>query len=467
MKKKINIKTLVMGLAGLAILGIGGCVIGNALVGPSGTKASTNYEFTTLRRGTIEKIVSSSGSLEPVATVSVLPQMSGRVEEVFVDYNDEVKKGDILARLNTDTLKLQQQQKSASVQTAQANYELQLITYQTQEKLAAKNLISEYDLRSSRTQLNAQAANLSSAQADLAVIETEINQYAYITAPIDGVVLKKDISVGDTVNSNSSNTTSIFTMAENLQEMRIQVGVGELDIGSIYEGQSVRFTVDALPGRNFSGMVQSRRLMPTTSGGTVSYTVIISVDNQDGSLLPGMTCSVDFIVQESRNIVRVPNAALRYQPTSLSATEIDDKVFNATIANMSAEEQQAATTARKAQQQAASGTGAGQASSGISSLVGGGGMPGGGMPGGMPGGGMPGGGPAGANGARATRAASGASEVKAVVTLKPLWYVNSSGKLDVIMVSVGISDGSYTEAHAVNGDDASLENLSIILKEKV
>ncbi|MDR2418484.1 MAG: efflux RND transporter periplasmic adaptor subunit [Treponema sp.] len=466
MKKKINIRTLIIGLVGLTVLGIGGCAIGNALVGASGTKA-TNYEFTTLRRGTIEKTVSSSGSLEPVATVSVLPQMSGRVEEVFVDYNDEVKKGDILARLNTDTLKLQRQQKSASVQTAQANYELQLVTYQTQEKLAAKNLISEYDLRSSKTQLNAQAASLSSAQADLAVIETEINQYAYITAPIDGVVLKKDVSVGDTVNV--SNATSIFTLAENLQEMRIQVGVGELDIGSIYEGQSVRFTVDALPGQNFSGTVQSRRLMPTTSGGTVSYTVIISVDNQDGSLLPGMTCSVDFIVQESRNIVRVPNAALRYQPTSLSATEIDDKVFNATIANMNAEEQKAATTARKEQQQAASSAGT-QASGGLSGLMGGGGMPGGApgggtiiMGGGMPGGGMPGGAP----GANNARAAGGASAARVTVTFKPLWYVNSGGKLDVIMVSVGISDGSYTEVHAVNGDDASLENLSIILKEKV
>ncbi|MDR1398345.1 MAG: efflux RND transporter periplasmic adaptor subunit [Treponema sp.] len=461
MKKRINIKTLIIGLSGLMILGIGGCAIGIALGGASGTKVAANYEFTTLRRGTIEKIVSSSGSLEPVATASVLPQMSGRVEEVFVDYNDEVKKGDILARLNTDTLKLQQQQKSASVQTAQAQYELQLVTYQTQEKLAVKNLISEYDLRSSKTQLNAQAASLSSAQADLAVIETEINQYAYITAPINGVVLKKDVSIGDTVNTN--NATSIFTLAENLQEMRIQVGVGELDIGSIYEDQSVRFTVDALPGRNFSGTVQSRRLMPTTSGGTVSYTVIISVDNQDGSLLPGMTCSVDFIVQESRNIVRVPNAALRYQPTSLSATEIDDKVFNATIANMSTEEQQIATTARKAQQQAAASAGSGQALGGLSSLVGGGGMP---VGGGMPGGGMPGG-MTGARGAGATRGASSAGAPQAVVTLKPLWYVNSGGKLDVVMVSVGISDGSYTETHAVNGDDASLENLSIILKEKV
>jgi HlyD family secretion protein len=460
MKKKINIKTLIIGVVGLTILSIGGCAIGIALGGTSGTKVSANYEFTTLQRGTIEKTVSSSGSLEPVATVSVLPQMSGRVEEVFVDYNDEVKKGDILARLNTDTLKLQQQQKSASVQTARANYELQLVTYQTQEKLAAKNLISEYDLRSSQTQLNAQAANLSSAQADLAVVETEINQYAYITAPIDGVVLKKDVSIGDTVNS--SNATSIFTLAENLQEMRIQVGVGELDIGSIYKGQSVRFTVDALTGQNFSGTVQSRRLMPTTSGGTVSYTVIISVDNQDGSLLPGMTCSVDFIVQESRNIVRVPNAALRYQPTSLNATEIDDKVFNATIANMGAEEQQAATAARKAQQQAASSAGTGQASSGISSLVGGGGMPGGG--GMFVGGGAP---PGGAGRASGTNGAPTAGGARAAVTLKPLWYVNSSGKLDVVMVSVGTSDGSYTEVHAVNGDDASLVSLSVILKEKV
>jgi HlyD family secretion protein len=463
MKKKINIKTLILGLAGLAVLGVGGCAIGTALGGASSAKGSTSYEYTTLQRGTIEKTVSSSGSLEPVATVKVLPQMGGRVEEVFVDYNDMVKKGDVLARLNTDTLKLQQQQQNASVREAQTGYELQLVTYQTQEKLAAKNLISEYELRSGKALLDSSSAKLSTAQTNLAITETEITQYAYITAPIDGIVLVKNVSEGDTLSSTS--TTSIFTLAENMQAMRIETGVGELDIGSIFEGQSVRFTVDALSGRTFSGTVSSKRLMPTTSGGVVSYTVIISVDNEDGSLLPGMTCSVDFIVQQSRNIVRVPNAALRYQPTSLSATQIEDKVFNATIANMSAEEKQAATTARTAQQQAASSASTGQTTAGISSLISGGGMPGGGgFGGGAPAGGGFGGAAAGGRAAGSTGAR--AATAAAPVTLKPLWYV-SGGKLEVMMVSVGISDGSYTEVHAISGDDTSLESLSIILKEKV
>jgi HlyD family secretion protein len=437
MKKRIAMKKLIMaGVAGAALL-VGGRVFGGALIWGGAGKAA-DYEYAVVRRGSIEKTVSASGSLEPASVVAVLPQMNGRVEEVFADYNSEVSKGEVLARLNTETLQLQRRQKAALVETARAQYELLLATHQTQEKLAAKSLISEHELRTSKTQLDAQAASLSSAQADLAVIETEITQYAYITAPIDGVVLVKNLNPGDTVNTNG--TASIFTLAENLREMRIQAGVGELEIGSVYEGQEARFTVDALPGRAFSGTVLSRRLMPSSSSGGVSYTVVVGVENQDGTLLPGMTCSVDFVVEERVDILRVSNAALRYQPSWLSATEIADLVAKAGGGREPAGGRGAAQTR---QAQAPSGA------SGFFAGAGGGGQAGAGW----------GGGPGQA-------AREGAGGLSAALP-KTLWHLNSSGKPEPLIVQTGVSDGSYTELRAASGSDADLENLMVILREKL
>jgi HlyD family secretion protein len=216
------------------------------------------YEFTNVRRGTLERTVSSSGTIKPVSTVNVLPRMSGKVEKIFVDYNDPVSIGDILAELNTDVLRLKREQQYASVSKARANYELQRINYSNQQALAEKNLISEFELRTSKTQLDGQAADLAVAEANLREIETEINQYAYITSPIDGIVLDRRINVGDTVvDSSSNNSSSIFTLAENLREMQIEAMVGELDVTSISKGQEVRFTLESLPGRVFPGMVTS------------------------------------------------------------------------------------------------------------------------------------------------------------------------------------------------------------------
>ncbi|MDR2069506.1 MAG: efflux RND transporter periplasmic adaptor subunit, partial [Spirochaetaceae bacterium] len=213
-----------------------GLSLGGCLKPAEGTKT---YEYTEIRRGTLEKTVSASGALKPVSTVSVLARMSGKVEAIHVDYNDRIRKGDILAELNTDMLRLQREQQLAAVIKARANHELQLLNYQNQEKLAEKNLISEYELKTTRTALNVQAAELAAAEASLRVIETEINQYAFITSPIDGIVLERNISEGATVvEGSSSNSSSIFTLAENLEEMQIEAGVGELDIASIRQGQA-------------------------------------------------------------------------------------------------------------------------------------------------------------------------------------------------------------------------------------
>ena len=405
---------------------------------------SASYEFTAVRKGSLERTVSSSGTINPVAAVKVLPRMSGKVEAVYVDYNDTVSKGDTLAELNTDMLRLQRDQQAAAVQKARANYELQLINYRNQEVLAEKNFISEYELRTSRTSLNNQAADLAVAEANLRVIETEINQYAYITSPIDGIVLDRNINAGDTVvDSSSNNSSSIFTIAENLREMQIEASVGELDVTSIHKGQAVRFSLESLPGRRFSGVVETLRMVPVVSNNVVSYTVIINVENRDGSLLPGMTCAVDFIVESSEDVLMAANAALRYQPTSLSAEQIADMVFNASLANMSEEQRQTAIEAR-GEAQAAAQNNRQNSNTGITSILTGPQV-----------------------GPRMGRQGQGAqgqgSGSRNAVVMRNLWFINSEGKLDVIQVRTGISDGSFTEIFT----DDDLEGREFILREKL
>jgi HlyD family secretion protein len=375
------------------------------------------------------------------------------VEKIYADFNAPVKGGEILAELNTDMLRLQREQQMASVIKARANYELQQLNYQNQVKLAEKNLISDYELKTGKTSLDIQAAELAAAEASFKAIETEINQYAYITSPIDGIVLERNINAGDTVvDSSSSNSSAIFTLAENLREMQIESWVGELDISSIAEGQAVRFTLESLPGRAYQGEVQSKRLMPSIQDNVVSYKVIITVENPDGSLLPGMTCSVEFIEEQSENVLLAPNAALRFQPSSLSAEEIDGLVFNAGLKGMDETRRAAAVAARaEAQKQAAQAPGNSQA--GLAGLL----MPGGGRMMRGPGGG----------GQRTGDRNQGPASAEALPSPpKPLWYLDSEGKPACILVRTGVSDGIRTAISPV-WEDEDLEGLSVILREKV
>ncbi|MDR1108985.1 MAG: efflux RND transporter periplasmic adaptor subunit [Spirochaetaceae bacterium] len=416
-------------------------------------EAATAYDFTEIRRGSLEKTVSAGGTLKPVATVNVLARMSGKVELIHVDYNDRIHKGDILAELNTDMLWLQREQQLASVIKARANHELQLLNYQNQEKLAEKNLISEYELKTTRTALNVQAAELSAAEASLRVIETEINQYAFITSPIDGIVLERNINEGDTVvEGSSSNSSSIFTLAENLEEMQIEASVGELDIPSIRQGQTVRFTLEALPGRTYTGAVKTVHLMPAIQDSVVSYTVIIDVDNRDGSLFPGMTCAVEFIEERNEGILMVPNAALRYQPVGLTPEEIAGRIFTAGLSGMT-EAERAEARQRQAEAPPRAGRETRQ-TAGLSALMSGGGGFGGPM-------GGPGG--RGGGGPRNTPASAPAPEAAP----KTLWYLTAEGKLDCLLVRTGISNGSFTEIRPVFTAEEALLGMRFILRERV
>jgi len=406
-----------------------------------GKSKPASYDFINISKGNVERSVSATGTINPVAQVNVLPQMSGKVETLNVDYNDKVKKGDILAVLNTDMLKLQREQQTASVQKAKANFDLQQVNYTNQQLLASKNLISDYELKTSKTTLDTTAADLAVAQANLNQIETEINQYAFVTSPIDGIVLDRKINVGDTVvDSSSNNSSAMFILAENLNEMQIEAAVSELDIPSIKAGQTVRFTLESMPGRNFTGEVQTVRMVPVVTNNVVSYTVVVNVDNKDSILLPGMTCSCDFIVEHVEDALVVPNAALRYQPTTLSDAEVSELVFNASIANLSDADKKAAIDARaEAQAKAAQSTGNAQ-NQGLAGLMGG------------------------ANMRRLfnNRSQGNQNMPHETVTMRNIWFMNN-GKLDVMRVQTGVTDGTNTEIRSKE----NLEGRQIILREKI
>ena len=452
-------KWALAGLA-LAVVAAAAVLLGVTAKKPAaGAVSSKSYQYTTVTKGSIEKSISASGSLEPVSTVSVLAQMSGRVEAVHADFNDHVKKGQVLITLNTDMLRLQRLDAQASVNKAQATYDLQALDYQNKVKLAQKGLVSDYDLQSSKSSLAVCAATLESAKASLAIIDTELNQYALITSPIDGVVLDKNVEAGQSVvAASSSSATALFTLAKDLSRMEIEAEVDELDIASVKVGQEVRFTIDSRPGTAYSGEVKAIHLVPTTTSNVVNYTVIISALNKDGSLLPGMTATLSFIEQKKSDILVVPNAALRFTPSALSAAEIAKKVYIAGLGTLTPEEKAQAEAkydeeqarASEAKAEAAKKTGSG----GLTGALMGGGGPGFGGP---PGEGARRWGGSGSSGA----AAQGASQAEVVVR-KPLWYLDPAGEFQCVLVTVGVTDGVSTEVSGAEG----LEGMKVILKEK-
>jgi len=452
MQKPIN-TALALAFVLYAALSLGSCAKS------ASAAKNQSYEFATIGRGSIESVVSSSGTLAVVNSVSVLAQMSGRIETLNVDYNDRVKKGQVLATINTDILKLNQLQAQAAVDKAQANYTLQILAVQNAQTLADKGLLSDYDLKTAIATRDSAKADLASAKASLAQIQTEIDQYAIISSPINGIVLQRGIDVGQSVVGGSSATsTALFTLTDDLSKMQIDAQVDELDISGITVGQAVHFTVEAYPAEAFSGKVKEIRLVPVTTNNVVYYDVMIDAYNKSGKLLPGMTANVSFIKQKKDNILVAPSAALRFTPTTMSAAEIKKAVFLAGLGNLSEEQKQAASARYDAAQKAIAAGKAptGARPTGLTGLMAGGRLPGAGGFGGPPGGRQQG--QAGQSGQSGT-AAQGAP---ATVAKKPLWYLDESGKLAVTLVEPGLSDGLTTE---LVGADA-LEGKKVILKIK-
>ncbi|NOY22774.1 MAG: efflux RND transporter periplasmic adaptor subunit [Acidobacteria bacterium] len=266
-----------------------------------------------LKRGTLENTVSSTGTLSAIGTVEVGTQVSGTLKQVLVDFNDHVKKNQLLAVLDKRVLKSAVQEARAGLMKAHAQEEMAQADFKRSKRLYDDRMVSEQDFVQAKTTLETAKASVISAETSLNRSQTNLN-YAEIRSPIDGTIIQRNVESGQTVAASFS-TPTLFLVAADLSKMEIQALVDESDIGQIRLNQSVRFTVEAYPDKTFTGTVEQIRLQPSTVNNVVNYTVIVNADNPDHVLLPGMTATVDFIAQHLENVLLVPNAALRFKPT--------------------------------------------------------------------------------------------------------------------------------------------------------
>lgn len=292
----------------------------------SAEQAASAYRTAKVERGDIRVTISATGALSAISTVDVGSQISGQVIEVLADYNDRVSKGQVIARIDPATYEAQINQGNAQVAnaraalaTAQATLRNAELDYQRKSSLVKDQLIARSDADLARAALDQARAQLNGAQAQieqqLASTQTSrLNlQRTVIRAPVDGVVLTRSIEPGQTVAA-SLQAPVLFQIAEDLSKMEIVLAIDEADIGQVKPGQAVDFTVDSFPERKFRGAVQQVRLSATNTSNVITYPVVVSVDNADGVLLPGMTANAEIEVSHRDDVLRVGNAALRYKP---------------------------------------------------------------------------------------------------------------------------------------------------------
>lgn len=276
-------------------------------------KSEAKYITTEVQRGDISIIVTATGTLEAVKTVQVGSQVSGTISALYADFNDQVKKGQILAQLDPTFLKAQVAQAQADLEKAMASTELSKKDYERTLSLFEKNMVSESDKEVSSTNYELAKAQEKSAQANLDRAKTNLD-YATIVSPINGVVISRNVDVGQTVAA-SLQAPTLFTIAQDLTKMQVDASIDEADIGKIKEGEEVSFTVDAYPELSFKGTVKQIRLSPEVVQNVVTYDVIIEVLNPDLLLKPGMTANVTILIDQKLDVLKVPSGALRFHPT--------------------------------------------------------------------------------------------------------------------------------------------------------
>ena len=268
-------------------------------------------------RGEIVQTISANGTLTPVVLVNVGTQVSGTVARLHVDFNDQVETGQVLAELDPALLQAQLQQSSANFLSAQTQYEIAKSKLERHHVLYEKGFISSEALDSVRQELDAANAQLAVGRAQVERDRANLN-YSVIKSPISGVVIARDVDIGQTVAANFQ-TPILFQIAQDLREMQINISVSEADIGLLRTDQPVTFTVDAYQNRQFAGTVKQVRLNPTIQENVVTYNVVATVNNDEGTLLPGMTANINFVVDRRQDVLRVSNAALRYQPDDIGS----------------------------------------------------------------------------------------------------------------------------------------------------
>ncbi len=360
------------------------------------------YRFVTIERGNLEAVVASTGNLSAVTTVQVGTQVSGIVNDIYVDFNDQVRRGQIIARIDTTLLvsSVRDAEATLSRNTAQLNFAR--TEYERVKNLYEKSFATEVEYNQVKYNLDLAEANIVSSQINVDRANRNL-AYATIVSPIDGVVVERNVDEGQTVAA-SLNAPQLFLIANDLTDMEILVSVDESDIGLIKEGQTARFTVQAYDEDVFYGTVRQVRLQSESVNNVVSYTAVVDVNNPDGKLLPGMTATVEFLIETADDVIKVANAALRFRPNQQMMEQMRE---------------------RMAAQRPASGDssqGGGEQSGTWSQGGGSGGW-------------------ASAGGSRGTSDRA------------MLWYLDETGDISVLSVRKGITDGSMTEVLAQQAEE--------------
>jgi HlyD family secretion protein len=363
----------------------------------NGETKNGKFNFVEVKKGSITNAITSTGTLEALSTVEVGTQVSGRIARLYVDFNDEVRKGQLLALIDTTLLAAQVRDQQAMLERTKAQYNEAVAKHERNKKLFEKKFISELDFITSQTSIESALASLKSAEFAVEKAKTNL-EYAYISAPISGKIINRNVEQGQTVAASLSAPT-LFTMVEDLSSMRILANVDEGDIGQIKVGQKVQFTVQAFQDKKFEGEVSQIRLSPQTISNVVNYTVVVKADNKEKLLLPGMTATVDFYVAQKDDVLIIPNLALRFTPPDDMMAEYT-KRMEERLKNMP-----------DSLKNRFPGAGQGQMGMGMGS---------------------------GMNSQRSGQQGRNRNFGR-------VWYLDENGKLEMGMVSLGITDGKSTE----------------------
>ncbi len=289
------------------ILLIATIAIGAWLIFGGTSQKPGEYITLNITRGDLRQVVTATGEIQPVNTVNVGSQVSGTIDNLYVDFNTKVKKGDLLLTIEPSVLQASVDEAKASLDSAVSQRNFAKNEYERNKMLYDEDFIARAEMEQSLTQYEQAEQSVKRAQSTYDRAVTNLG-YATITSPVDGTVISRKVDVGQTVAA-SFQTPDLFEIAEDLTKMQIETSVSEADIGVIKEGQPVSFTVDAYPTETFDGVVRQIRLSPTTTSNVVVYTVVIDVDNSDLRLMPGMTAFVTIIISEKDNVWRAPNSA--------------------------------------------------------------------------------------------------------------------------------------------------------------
>jgi HlyD family secretion protein len=403
------------------------------------------YRFTPIERGDLEAAVSATGTLSAVTTVQVGTQVSGKIVELYADFNDPVKKGQLVARIDPVLQQATVREAQANLERNRAEYEQARREYERNRGLFERKVLTEVEFNNAKYAYEVAQANVKSAEVTLSRARQNL-AYTQIYAPVDGVVVERTVDVGQTVAASLS-APQLFLIANDLSQMQILASVDESDIGAIKEGQPARFTVQAYPNQTFTGKVKKVRLQSKTTENVVNYTVEVAVENRDGKLLPGMTATVEFVTGSASDVLMVSNSALRFRPTEEMLAEIRKSreagragdAENLMSARRNGSNENEAPVGGSAQARSGPGermrldgptgprdgasSGPGGAATGRGTFRG----------------------PGDAAGRSTFGPGAGAGRLGRPRNVAMLWYLDESGKLAVARVRTGITDGTRTE----------------------